>query len=192
MAQATRHLLELGHRRVGLVLGHAVRPSVERRRALERVYAEQGLAPTYEIVGGTFSADHGAAATRSLLDLPEPVTAIVAGGNQVTIGVLRALREREFAVGRDVSLVACDDIPIMELHDPPIAVVRRDNRELGRVAAGLLFTRMKGSEDPEDVVLPTEFVARASCARAPDRGRAGPWNRYRERVRVARPLEREG
>ncbi len=167
MSAAVRHLLALGHRRIGLIVGQPVRPAVERRRALEQVFAEQGLAPTYDVREGTFSAEHGARATAALLDAPEPPTALIAGGNQLMIGSLQVLRERGIALGRELSFVGCDDIAITELFQPPIAVVRRDNELLGRRAAELLLRRMRGEQEPVVELLPTEFVPRASCGQAP-------------------------
>ena len=93
----------------------------------------------------------------------------------MTIGALRVISERRIALGSALSFVGCDDIHLTELYSPPISVVRRDNEELGRVAAGLLLARMgpppeDGEPAPvlpaEDVVLPTEYVPRASCGPA--------------------------
>jgi LacI family transcriptional regulator len=164
MGDAVRHLLDLGHRRIGLVVGQPVRPSIERRRALEAVYAERYLPPTHTVLAGSFSTDYGSTATQELLDLDDPVTAVIAGGNQLLIGALRVIQERGLELGRDLSLVGCDDVAITELYRPPIAVVRRDNHALGRAAAELLLRRMQGEDDPAEIVLPTEFVPRASCS----------------------------
>lgn len=163
MSAAVAHLLDLGHRRIGLIAGSPVRPTVERRRALEDTFAARGLPRAYEIREGTFSVENGARATRELLDARRPPTAIVAGGNQLMLGALRVVSERGLELGRDLSFVGCDDVAIAELYRPPIAVVRRDNVELGRVAAELLLRRMRGEEEPVDVLLPTEFVPRPSC-----------------------------
>lgn len=164
MRAAVEHLLELGHRRIGLVLGQPMRPSRERRRGLEEAYAARGLAPTYTIVEGMLDPNHGRTATRGLLDQAEPPTAIVAGGNQLLIGALTELRDRGVRVGEDISLVSCDAIPVTELFTPPIAVIRRDNREIGRQAALLMLRHMGGEETRERVLLPTEFVSRPSAA----------------------------
>ena len=168
MSATVRHLLDLGHRRIGVVLGQPVRPSIERLRALEDVFAERGLPRTHAVIEGRFSAEHGEAATRSLLDAPEPPTAILAAGNQLVVGALRVIAERGLELARDLSFVGCDDIAITELYRPPIATVRRDSFELGRVAADLLLRRLRGDDEPVDVVLPTEFVPRASTG--PPRG----------------------
>lgn len=97
----------------------------------------------------------------------EPPTAIIAGGNQLLIGVLRVLRECGLRVARDVSLVACDDVLLSELYEPPIATIDRDTVGLGRVAAELLLGRLMAGDGPRTEVLPTSFTPRASCAPPP-------------------------
>jgi LacI family transcriptional regulator len=84
-------------------------------------------------------------------------------------GALRALHERGVRVGRDISFIGIDNVLVAELHDPPIAVVRRDARLLGLRAAELLIRALaddgEGESEPiEDVVLPTDFLLRPSCA----------------------------
>lgn len=164
MADAVRHLLDLGHRRIALLLGQSMRPSIERRAGFERAFAERGLAPTYAIRAGRLSVEHGVTATRELLDLAEPPTAIIAGGNQLMIGALKVIAGRGIELGRDLSFVGCDEVSIADLYRPSIAVIRRDTVELGRAAAELLVRRLQGEQEVSEVVLPTEFVARASCA----------------------------
>jgi LacI family transcriptional regulator len=167
MKAAGLHLLELGHRRIGLIAGTAVRPALERRGGLEDAFAERGLPATYTADEGVFSVEHGAAAMRRLLDLPEPPTAIIAGGNQLMLGALRVVSERGLRLGRDLSFVGCDDVAITDLYQPPVAVVRRDNFAMGRTGAELLLARLRDDAPPSDVVLPTEFVARPSCGPPP-------------------------
>jgi LacI family transcriptional regulator len=164
MKAATLHLLDLGHRRIGLIGGPAVRPALERRAGLEEAFAARGLPATYAAEEGSFSVEAGAAAMRRLLDLAEPPTAVIAGGNQLMLGALRVVSERGLRLGADLSFVGCDDVAITDLYQPAIAVVRRDNFAMGRAAAELLVGRMRDGAEPSDVVLPTEFVARPSCA----------------------------
>jgi LacI family transcriptional regulator len=170
MRDAVTHLLDLGHRRIGLILGQPMRPSRERRAGLEEAFANRDLPATHVVVEGMLSAEHGRNATRQLLDAADPPTAIVAGGNQLLIGTLEELLARGLTIGTDISLISCDAIDVTELFTPPIAVVRRDNREIGRQAAALLLERL-GDEDPgpRTVVLPTSFDARPSAAPPPAR-----------------------
>jgi LacI family transcriptional regulator len=166
MTAAVEHLIALGHRRVALIVGQPVRPARERRRAFVDAFEASGLPSPYTILDGTFSEEHGRSAMRSLLDLAEPPTAVIAGGNQLMLGALRVVAERGIELGRDISFVGCDDVAIADLHRPPIAVVRRDNVEIGRRAASLLLGQLRDSAAPTVVTLPTEFVARDSCGPA--------------------------
>lgn len=164
MRDAVDHLLELGHRRIGLVLGQSLRFSRERASGLRDAFAARGLpAETATVVEGRLGAEHGREATRALLSSDEPPTALIAGGNQILLGVLQELAARSLTIGSAISLVSCDDIPVTELFQPPIAVIDRDTRELGRRAAELLLAQLSG-EPPQSVTLATEFVARPSCA----------------------------
>jgi LacI family transcriptional regulator len=122
------------------------------------------------VLEGRLVSEHGRNATNSLLDDVRPPTALVAGGNQILTGMLAELRRRGVRLGRDISVVSCDAVPLTELLAPPIAVVRRDNRALGERAAQLLLDQIAGAPGPRTVVLPTEFLARASCG-PPARGR---------------------
>lgn len=167
MRDAVGHLLELGHRRIGLILGQPLRFSRERRGGLEDAYAERQLEPTYTTLQGRLSPEHGRMATRELLEAAEPPTAIIAGGNQILLGAAQEIHDRGLELGADLSLASCDAISVTELHRPPIAVVRRDTRELGRRAAALLLRHLAGEQERQRVVLPTEFVPRPSCAAPP-------------------------
>ena len=163
MRDAVLHLLDLGHRRIALIVGTGVRPALERRAGFEEAFAVRGLPPTYSILEGSFAVEHGSAAMRELLTWPEPPTAVIAGGNQLMIGALRVVTECGIHLGTELSFVGCDDVSIADLYQPAIAVVRRDNVEMGRTAAELLLARMREGASPTDVELPTEFVARPSC-----------------------------
>ena len=87
---------------------------------------------------------------------PRP-TAIVAGGNQVLAGCVRAFGRHGIRVPDEMSLVTCDEVDLSELHSPPIASVARDTLLLGRTAAELLVERLNGGE-PRTVLLPTTFT----------------------------------
>ncbi|MET0818153.1 MAG: LacI family DNA-binding transcriptional regulator [Solirubrobacteraceae bacterium] len=163
MRAAVEHLIGLGHRDIALIVGQPLRFSRERRRGLEEAFAAAGLPPTYRVLEGRLVPEHGRSATNSLLDDARPPTALVAGGNQILTGMLGELARRDVRIGRDISVVSCDAVPLTELFAPPIAVVRRDNRALGEAAAQLLLDQLGGASEPSSVVLPTEFVARASC-----------------------------
>lgn len=168
MEAAVEHLVDLGHRRIALITGSPSQlPGRERLEAMRAVLRRRSESVDAVYLPGSFSTEYGEAAARQVLASERRPTAIIAGGNQLLIGVLRTLRERGMRAGSDVSLVACDDVPLSELHEPPIATIDRDTVGLGRVAAELLLGRLVGGEEPRTEVLPTTFTPRGSCAPPP-------------------------
>jgi LacI family transcriptional regulator len=172
MRAATNHLLSLGHRRFALITGGPERPARERRRAVEETLAQVGDGAHCTVYAGEFSLDHGRRGMNHILASEPRPTAIIAGGNILMQGALLTLNEADIEIGRDLSFVGCDDVVLSEIHRPPIAVVRRDMRSLGTAAADLLLAdlepdRSSAGEQPREIMLPTEFIARASCAPVP-------------------------
>lgn len=164
MTAAVTHLLELGHRRIALLIGGRVRPALERIRALEETFSEHGLPPTYDLLEGPYTVEFGARTTRALLDAAEPTTAIIASV-QMLIGVLEVVVERGIKLGSELSVVSTDQMPIIDLFRPQLSVIRRDVEQMGGTAAEMLVALMRGETEPHQVVLPTEFVARQSTGR---------------------------
>ena len=167
MRAAANHLLELGHERFALITGGPERPARERRRAVEEVFASDARA-TCTVYPGKFSVEHGRRATNEVLAQRPRPTAIIAGGNMLMEGALLTLREAGVEVGREMSFVGCDDVVVAGVHQPPIAVVRRDIEAVGVASAELLLADLEPSEGgigaSREIVLPTEFIARPSCA----------------------------
>jgi len=165
--QATDYLLQLGHRHIGLItLSEHALPGRERRRAFHQAHAARGLTcnPAW-IVGPGFESDHAYKIAYDLLTAEPRPTAIMAGGFPM-IGVMRAARTLRISIPQELSLISFGDTDFADLLSPPLTVVRWDNREIGRIAAEILVSRMSGApcEVPTQVVLPSELVVRGSCA----------------------------
>ena len=140
---AVEHLVSLGHRRIALVNGPTtVRPSRARGAALRRVARRFGI--TAIVRSGQFTAEHGHLAALALLTGDDPPSAIIAGSNQILVGVLKAMREAKVRIPDDVSLVTCDDVPLAQFLDPPLATIQRDHFEIGAMAAELLLELLGG------------------------------------------------
>lgn len=167
MRDAVSMLLALGHRRLGLVLGPRLRFTRERLAGVEEAHRDRELAPDLIVHEGPLDERHGRGGMAAMLEDPRPPTAVIAGGNQLLAGALAELHARRLTLPRDLSLVSCDDVALARLLRPPIAVVRRDTRELGRCAAELLLQQLGGRAELRRVLLPTEFVARDSIGPPP-------------------------
>jgi LacI family transcriptional regulator len=168
---ATDHLLGLGHRRIALMTGDGhLYPARERIRGYEQAHLARGLAIDRSLIhAGSFLAIAGFRHTSSLLANRDRPTAIIAGGIDMLSGVLRAVRVRGLRIPRDISIVASGDSELAELYEPAISVQRWNQAEVGRMAAELLLNRILDGADPEPrhVLLPNEFIARASTGPPP-------------------------
>ncbi|MFB6555842.1 LacI family DNA-binding transcriptional regulator [Streptomyces sp. NPDC056405] len=160
------HLSGLGHRRIGLVAG---RPGLSTTR--ERITGyRHGLAAAglpYDerlLVHGDSEADGGERATAALLSLAVPPTALVTANNAMTIGALRALRDRGLSVPGDLALCCFDDFAWADLFSPRLTAVAQPSRELGAQAVRLLLERLAAPDRPVRTLrLPCAFVHRTSC-----------------------------
>jgi len=169
MRAAVSHLLEQGHRRIALITGALdLWPVRERIAGMADAVAARGMLDETVSLVGSLSAEHGERSTEQLLAMHPRPTAIVAGGNQVLAGCVRALARHGIRIPDDMSLITCDEVDLSELHSPPIASVSRDTLLLGRTAAELLLERLRGGE-PRTVLLPTTFTPRPSTGTVPPR-----------------------
>ena len=161
---ATRHLLELGHRRIAHIGGSAPKLCSRARLAGYRsALADAGVAvPDGYVFDGNFREAKAQAAMDRLLSLPEPPTAVFAASDSMAIGAARAIRARGLQVGRDISVVGFDDVDEARVTVPALTTVRQPLIEMGRVGLDLLARRMRGEEVPGHVELPTELVIRES------------------------------
>ena len=116
--------------------------------------------------GENFSPAFGEGATDALLMSTDRPTAIIAGSNQILIGVLRSLRAHGVSIPDGMSLVTCDDLPLSEFLQPPLATISRDHEAMGRHAAELLLDMIDHGETRQ-MTLPTQFRATASCSPPP-------------------------
>jgi DNA-binding LacI/PurR family transcriptional regulator len=169
--QATKHLLDLGHRRIGYVSDYLDDPfnSPVRDRYLgyQQALTEAGVPfrPEYHRQGehGRFEAR---ALTHELLDLPEPPTAVFAYSDTQAIGVIEAARERGLSIPQDLSIIGFDNIEAAEyLH---ITTIRQALFESG-VSGCELLLRVMANPLPERqvIILPTELVQRHTTAPPP-------------------------
>lgn len=161
---ATRHLLALGHRRVGAI-SSSPRPYAldERLRGMRAALGEAGLALDEALLAtGDFSPESGEAAAHGLLSLPDPPSAIFAFNDRMASGVARAAWTRGLSVPDDLSIVGFDDIALASMLTPPLTTVRQPGYGLGQAAAALLFGLLDGVAVPPPATLATELIVRGT------------------------------
>jgi LacI family transcriptional regulator len=169
--QATRHLLELGHRRIGAVSGpQGWLASDERLRGYHGTLAGAAVLPDQHLVRhSNFRVDGGREAALELLSLADPPTAIFAFNDTMAIGALQAASSRGLRVPEDVSVVGFDDTAEAAIAVPALTTVRQPVAEMGRTAVSLLLRQLRNRHiEPLRVELETRLVVRDSTG--PPRG----------------------
>jgi len=162
---AVRHLLQLGHTRIGFVLGprdHV--PSGRKQEAAKQELERAGL--TFDdalVVRSLYSLEAGQAAAGSLL--AAGVTGIVCASDPLALGVTRAVRRSGRRVPDDISVVGYDDSALMGCVEPPLTTVRQPIEAMGRMVMDLLAGQISGETTSIDEFLfEPELVVRASTA----------------------------
>jgi LacI family transcriptional regulator len=163
--EMTEHLIELGHRRIGFVIGHPDHGSSHDRlagykSALERhgIEFEPKLA-----VPGRFDFESGYAAAQELFTMTSRPTAIFASNDPMAMGVLSAAHERGIEIPREISVAGFDDSPLARHAWPPLTTVRQPTSEVARLATNVLLARLRGEgEGASKHRLKAELVQRTS------------------------------
>lgn len=164
--QATKHLIEAGHRRIAYLGGpQGLLTVTERREGFLMAMNEAGLSvrPEYMTMG-SFAPELARDATRRFLELPLPPTAIFASSDYLAIGAVIGLRDANVSVPDEVSLIGFDDISFGALLTPPLTAIRQPVEQLGRQGFQALLALLNGEAPPLLTRLPVELVRRASVA----------------------------
>ncbi|MGN6199629.1 LacI family DNA-binding transcriptional regulator [Humibacter sp.] len=165
---AVRHLHQLGHTRIGYVLGpqdHV--PSKRKYESAKTETARTGAdLDDRLVVRSLYSLEAGQAAAARLLGTG--VTAIVCASDPLALGVIRAVRRAGLRVPEDVSVVGYDDSALMGCVEPPLTTVRQPIEPMGRMVMELLTAQISGVRPSVDEFLfEPELVVRASTGPAP-------------------------
>ncbi len=167
--QATRHLLDLGHRKIGYISDllqespFGFRPVADRYQGYRNALADAGIEfrPEYHRQG-ELSRREASRLAHELLTLPDPPTAIFAYSDTQAFGVLRAAQNLDLKVPEQLSIIGYDDIEISEfLH---LTTIRQHLLESGQRGAELLLAEIAQPGLPQEVILPTDLVLRSTTA----------------------------
>ncbi|AHE53765.1 LacI family DNA-binding transcriptional regulator [Sphingomonas sanxanigenens] len=168
VAEAVRHLIQQGHRRIGLIAGpHGFRSAKERRDGFELALAEAGISlPRSLIADGQYTFESGISASESLFDLSPRPTAIFASNDEMAAGVLYAARLRGIQVPEELSIIGFDDTPVTTRVWPPLSTVRWPIMAMGRAAALKIIGVAigEGGQVSEPSTFSSTLIRRASVA----------------------------
>lgn len=164
---ATRHLIDLGHRRIAAITGPA--PILSSRARLDGYRAALDAAGVKVdpalIREGDFQVDDGYTHLKSLLKLPDPPTAVFAFNDATALGVYRAAAEAGLRIPDDLSVVGFDDLPSVEWAIPGLTTVRQPLSDMAAAAATMVISTANGTPPPSTrLILATELVHRGSTA----------------------------
>ncbi|UJP09104.1 LacI family transcriptional regulator [Microbacterium sp. KUDC0406] len=165
--QAVLHVHQLGHRRIGLVLGPADHlPSRRKVDGARAALARLGGALEDDLIArGLYSLEAGQAGAARLL--AAGATAIVCASDPLALGAVRAARRAGLRVPEDVSVVGFDDSALMGCTEPPLTTVRQPIEAMGRAAIELLLSQIAGgSEAGTELLFEPELVLRSSTGPA--------------------------
>ncbi|GAA1159623.1 LacI family DNA-binding transcriptional regulator [Nocardioides aquiterrae] len=186
--EAVRHLLGLGHRRIGVIAelriereadwANLLGPDLDRDRGelnasaarllgYLRAHRAAGVPVDPSLVCRTGSYDVGGAteAARALLTRTNRPTALVTIDNVMTVGAFRAVRELDLDLPGDLSFVGFDNLDWTTLVRPALTLVEQPMHEIGEQAARRLVERISGDDqEPRRILLPTSFLVRGSTA----------------------------
>ena len=165
---ATRHLLDLGHRRIATITGpmHLLGAS-ERLRGFRSALEDRGLPLDDNFIRlGNYREADSFDQSMDLFAGADRPTAVFVANNHMLVGVMRALAQLGLACPRDVSVVGIDDFAWANAFTPKLTTVRQPVRDIGETAVRMLLARLNGTAPPEPVreTFSSTLMVRESCA----------------------------
>jgi len=171
--QATQHLIQSGHRRIGCIAGpRQLYVSVQRVEGYRQALQAQDLpwpvlpAGSVEktlVVHGDFGCRGGYDAMYTLLALDSPPTAVLACNDMMAMGAICAASKQKLDIPGDIAIVGCDDIALAAFTNPSLTTVVQPKREMGALAVQMLLRRIADPDrPPERHVLPVRLTVRDS------------------------------
>lgn len=160
---ATRHLLELGHQRIGLISARFHPSGEQRYQGYVQAMTEYGVPVVPELIAESdFSVASAYVAARRVL--AQRPTAIFASSDRMALIAMELARAQNLRVPEDIALVGFDDLSPALQADPPLTTIRQPLADMGRIAVELLLGRIDDpGSAPASVIVPTELIVRESC-----------------------------
>ncbi|MGC5014109.1 LacI family DNA-binding transcriptional regulator [Streptosporangium sp. DT93] len=164
---ATRHLLELGHRRIAIITGPSSLLSARARLDGYRAAMDQAGVPVDPglVRGDSFVFEEGIEHALALLALPDPPTAIFGSNDGLAMGIYQAVARTGLRVPDDVSVIGFDDLTPSQWVSPPLTTVHQPLKDMGMAGASMAVSLANGESLPQNrLILSTELIVRGSTA----------------------------
>ncbi|GAB4334546.1 MAG: LacI family DNA-binding transcriptional regulator [Calditrichia bacterium] len=171
--QATRHLLDCGHRDIAFIGGDIGHPSISERYQGYRQALEEAAVPFSPgrcVLDAPYpDREGGYRSIKKLLESGEAFSAVFSCNDAMAIGALQGLREAGLRVPQDVSIIGFDDVEADLSLDPPLSTMRVPKVDLGIEAVNLVVNELKSPGQPfRKILVPAELVVRGSTCYKPE------------------------
>jgi DNA-binding LacI/PurR family transcriptional regulator len=165
---ATKYLISLGHRRIGIILGINANTVRDRLEGYKKALKEHNIDFDPILVKRSFAElqyeESGYTNTMDLLHLKEPPTAIFACNEAIAIGIYKACFELGLNIPDNLSVIGYDNLSFTASLNPPLTTINQKKREMGEEAAKMLLSRINGDKrEPQKIIFKTELIERNSC-----------------------------
>lgn len=162
-ALGTRHLIELGRRRIATIAGPAnMQAAVDRHDGWVRAVEDAGLDASL-VAFGDFTMAGGAAAMRALLEREPAIDGVFVASDLMASGAVSVLRNRGLRVPQDVAVVGFDDSSAATSGEVGLTTIHQPSREMGIEMARMLLAILRGESPERERVMPTRLVIRESA-----------------------------
>lgn len=165
---ATRHLIDLGHRRIGIILGlESVNTTRERLKGYKKVLDEEDIKYDPKLVKQGYSqVGGGVEAAEELLSLEDQPSAVFSTNNLMTIGAMQGIQKNDYSCPEEISLIGFDDFAWASTFQPRLTTVAQVPYDIGAKAAEVLFERIEDeTSKTKEVRMPTNLKIRESTKR---------------------------
>ena len=170
-AEVVSHFYELGHRRIGLVMGtQNASTSRDRARGALEFLRDKGIPPEdTPVIWNAFTFETGYSGASQLLDASPRITAIMAGADSIAMGVLEAARCKGFSVPNDISVAGFDDVPLSGTNIISLTTVQNRAAEMSRATCRRIIDRLRNGSlsPPTRDVMPVQLMRRDTTGPCP-------------------------
>ncbi len=173
---AVQHLIELGHRQIGVISGPLhLTSGRERYAGYLQAMSDAKLAVRSDLTRfGDYKQRSGYTLAQELITSPDPPTALFVANNVMTIGALNAIHQIGRKIPDEIAVIGFDDVSWAVSLNPPLTTVAQPTFDIGKKAAELLLARIAdGDRPPRTVMLNTKLIVRESCGAL----RKGGWRK---------------